>query len=238
MVNYTELLKISNGITTTEELYNELKSENFSYISNLYEQADTELATQDNFDYKSSGTTCNIIFQFNKHLVCASVGDSRGILIYDKGDNSNQGIFLLSQDHKPNLPAESERIALCGGVVNIIQDEYGNKIGPPRVFKAGCSHPGLAMSRSLGDIDAKEVGVISTPQIIEYNINPSTKFMVVCSDGVWEFGTNEQVRDLGNIFYALNDVTGFCQELIRVSISSWEQYETIRDDISVVSVFF
>ena len=91
--------------------------------------------------------------------------------IYDKGYNSNQGIFLLSQDHKPNLPAESERIALCGGVVNIIQDEYGNKMGPPRVFKAGCSHPGLAMSRSLGDIDAKEVGVISTPQIIEYNIS-------------------------------------------------------------------
>ena len=238
MVNYTEVLKISNGITTTEELYNELKSENFNYISNLYDQADTELATQDNFDYKFSGTTCNIIFQFNKHLVCASVGDSRGILIYDKGDNSNQGIFLLSHDHKPNLPAESERITLCGGVVDIIQDGFGNKIGPPRVFKAGFSHPGLAMSRSLGDIDAKEVGVICTPEIIEYDINPSTKFMVVCSDGVWEFGTNEQVRDLGNVFYALNDITGFCQELIRVSISSWEQNETIRDDISVVSVFF
>jgi hypothetical protein len=63
MINYTELLKISNGIMTTEELYYELKS-NFSYLSNLYEQADTELRTIDNIDYKLSGTTCNIIFQF------------------------------------------------------------------------------------------------------------------------------------------------------------------------------
>jgi serine/threonine protein phosphatase PrpC len=105
MINYTELLKISNGITTTEELYYELKS-NFSYLSNLYEQADTELRTIDNIDYKLSGTTCNIIFKFNKHLVCANVGDSRGILIYDKGGNTNQGIIPLSQYHKPYLPGE------------------------------------------------------------------------------------------------------------------------------------
>jgi serine/threonine protein phosphatase PrpC len=35
--------------------------------------------------------------------------------------------------------------------------------------------------------------------MIEYDINESTKFIVVCSDGVGEFTTNEQVRDIGNI---------------------------------------
>ena len=238
MENYTEGLKMSMGITTTEELYNELKSSKFSYLTELYELADTELGTQDNFDYILSGTTCNIVFQFNKHLVCASVGDSRGILIYDKGDNTNQGIFPLSIDHKPNLSSELERIKLFGGVVDIIQDLYGNKIGPPRVFKAGLNHPGLAMSRSLGDIEAKEVGVIATPQIVEYEINESTKFLAICSDGVWEFVNNEQVRDLGNQFYPGNDVIGFCHNIVSYSIALWEQNESIRDDISIVSVFF
>ena len=94
------------------------------------------------------------------------------------------------------------------------------------------------MSRSLGDFQAKEVGVVSTPQIIEYDINDTTKFLVVCSDGVWEFMSNEQVRDIGNIFYASNDVANFCTELVRYSMILWEQYEMNRDDITVVSVFF
>ena len=45
------------------------KNNTFNYITELYNQVDIELSTQDTFDYNVSGTTCNIIFQFNKHLV-------------------------------------------------------------------------------------------------------------------------------------------------------------------------
>ena len=47
---------------------------------------------------------------------------------------------------------------------------YGEKVGPPRVWKVEANYPGLAMSRSLGDFQAKECGVIATPQIEEYII--------------------------------------------------------------------
>ena len=190
------------------------------------------------FDYTISGTTCNLIFQFKKHLICFSVGDSRCIIVYDKGDFTNQGILPLSTDHKPNLPGEIDRIQLSGGEVDTMRDMYGNRIGPARVYKRGLDYPGLAMSRSLGDFQAKQVGVISTPQIVEYDINSSTKFLVVCSDGVWEFASNEQVRDIGNIFYARNDAASFCVELVKYAMILWEQFDIIRDDITVVSVFF
>ena len=94
------------------------------------------------------------------------------------------------------------------------------------------------MSRSLGDLMAKECGVISTPQIVEYEINANTKYMVICSDGVWEFIKNEQVRDLGNAFYAQNKVNDFCIQLVNMAMNIWSQVEIIRDDITVVSVFF
>ena len=238
MTNYIELLKISNGMESAEEIYNELKNTKFSYITELFTQADTELLTQNNFDYSLSGTTCNIVFQFNNHLVCFSVGDSRGILIYDQGDNLNQGILALSTDHKPDLPGELERIKLSGGTVDYAKDIFGNNLGPSRVYKTGFNYPGLAMSRSLGDLQAKEVGVIPNPQIIEYDINQTTKYIVICSDGVWEFASNEQVRDIGNIFYPKNDVAGFCNQLVNFAINLWEQFDIIRDDITVVSVFF
>ena len=238
MTNYVEILKSTRGINTSEGIYNELKSTGFSYIINLYNLADIELTKQDAFDYSLSGTTCNIVFQFDKHLVCANTGDSRSILVYDNGDLKNQGIFPLSVDHKPNLPNEFQRIQESGGMVDQIIDMFGNKIGPPRVFKVGTRFPGLAMSRSLGDLFSKECGVIPTPQIIEYEINANSKYMVICSDGVWEFIQNEQVRDLGNVFYAQNNVKGFCLELVNYAFNMWEQLEDIRDDITVVSIFF
>ena len=238
MKNYVEILRNGRNITNSEMLYNELKSSGYSAIIELYNNVDLELSKQGAFDHSLSGTTCNIVFQFNSHLVCANVGDSRGILIYNNGGIANQGIFPLSTDHKPDLPGEYQRIIAFGGVVEHIKDMYGGIVGPKRVFKSGCEYPGLAMSRSLGDFQAKECGVISTPQIIEYDINNSTKFMVICSDGVWEFIQNEEVRDLGNAFYIQNNIAGFCQELINFAVNRWEQFETIRDDITVVSVFF
>ena len=237
MINFTQILKL-RGIMTAEGIYSELKNSSFSYINELFNKADMELTKQNIFDYTISGTTCNLILQFKKHLICFSVGDSRCIIVYDKGDYTNQGILPLSTDHKPNLPGEIDRIQLSGGEVDTMRDMYGNRIGPPRVYKRGLDYPGLAMSRSLGDFQAKEVGVISTPQIVEYDINSSTKFLVVCSDGVWEFASNEQVRDIGNIFYARNDAASFCVELVKFSMILWEQFDIIRDDITVVSVFF
>ena len=238
MENYAEILRSSKGIINAEALFNELKNNGYSFLIDLYNQADLELTKQDTFDYTFSGTTCNIVFQFNNHLVCASVGDSRAILVYDKGDLTNQGIIPLSTDHKPDLPGEYERIQACGGMVDTIRDMYGNGLGPNRVYKAGYNIPGLAMSRALGDLQAKECGVIPTPQIIEYDINDNSKFMVICSDGVWEFMQNEQVRDLGNAFYPQNDIAGFCRELVNSAVNLWEQLEDIRDDITVVCVFF
>ena len=235
---YTELLKLQKGISTSEGIYTEFKSNNFYIILELFKKVDQEISTQTIFEYNTSGTTCNLVFQFNKHLICFNVGDSRSIIIYDEGNNRNHGIFPLSIDHKPNLPGEIERIRLSGGVVECLKDIYGNDLGPPRVFKVGRLYPSLAMSRSLGDFQAKEVGVISIPQIIEYDINFTTKYLVICSDGVWEFVSNEQVRNIGNIFYAKNDVVGFCAQLIIYSTKLWEQKDIIRDDITVVSVFF
>ena len=237
MTNYAESC-MQKKIKTPEEIYNELKNNKYAYIIDIFNKADVEMSKQNQFDYNFSGTTCNIVFQFNKYLVSCSVGDSRGILIEDRGDSKNLGIVELSHDHKPDLPGEIERIQLNGGVVDKITDPFGEKVGPPRVWKAEANYPGLAMSRSLGDFQAKQCGVIATPEIIEYKLTRNSKYLIVCSDGVWEFIENEQVRDLGNVFFNKNDVGGFCSDLVKFAVHSWEQFDIIRDDITVVCVYF
>jgi serine/threonine protein phosphatase PrpC len=56
--------------------------------------------------------------------------------------------------------------------------------------------PGLAMSRSLGDKLAHSVGVSSLPEVKSYYIKPNDKYIVLGSDGVFEFLSNEEVAKI------------------------------------------
>ena len=64
----------------------------------------------------------------------------------------------LSDDHKPDLPQEKQRIIANGGSVT-----DGSAGRPARVWAHG--RIGLAMSRSIGDGECKHVGVIPDPEI-------------------------------------------------------------------------
>ena len=47
--------------------------------------------------------------------------------------------------------------------------------------------PGLAMSRALGDTVAHSVGVSAVPDTEVVTITPHDRFLILASDGVWEF---------------------------------------------------
>lgn len=48
------------------------------------------------------------------------------------------------------------------------------------------------MSRSIGDDLATSVGVTWEPEIMEFDISQTDKFLIVASDGVWEFLESEE----------------------------------------------
>ena len=240
ILQFTQECK-SQNIYSPEGIYNKLSLSNFQYIKDWFKDTDDELSLQNNFDYNYSGTTCNLVIQLNNKLICANVGDSRAILIFDDktNNNYNQGIYLLSEDHVPESPQEYQRIINSGGMVDKFTDQNGNKFGPFRVYKNTDmpTYFGLAVSRALGDMKAKECGVSSQPQIKEYRINHRTKFLVVGSDGIWKYLSNEDVRNLGNVYYQYKNIELFCKNLMVEACSKWK-YSIRRDDITVVCVFF
>ena len=240
ILQFTQECK-SQNIYSPEGIYNKLSLSNFQYIKDWFKDTDDELSLQNNFDYNYSGTTCNLVIQLNNKLICANVGDSRAILIFDDNTNNNynQGIYLLSEDHVPESPQEYQRIINSGGMVDKFTDQNGNKFGPFRVYKNTDmpTYIGLAVSRALGDMKAKECGVSSQPQIKEYRINHRTKFLVVGSDGIWKYLSNEDVRNLGNVYYQYKNIELFCTNLMVEACSKWKN-SIRRDDITVVCVFF
>ena len=225
-----------------KEIYKQFVAKGYEIIANIYLDADVQIQ-KEKFDVTRSGTTVVLVIQLEEHLICANTGDSRAILIYDNNydDNLvNSKVYPLSYDCKPELPEEKKRIYESGGVVEkaYYSDDEDDPIIPFRVWAKGEDYPGLAMSRSIGDMDAKKVGVIPNPQIVEYTIDYFSKYMLICSDGIWEFINNEHAMKIANKFYIRNDPKGLCHELTQESIKLWEKREVVIDDITVVVVFF
>ena len=220
----------------TESIYNQLKLNNYQIITKAYLDCDLSLQKV-NFDSKESGCTCNLIINIGTHIICANTGDSRAIVVFAEGQ-WNYNYIPLSIDFKPEMPEEMNRIILSGGEVRQIKNELGEGVGPYRVWKRGEGYPGLAMSRSIGDLNGKKIGVIPNPGIIEYQLEKKSKYIVVCSDGVWEFLDNENVKTIGEKYYLENNPSGFCHDLVNTSFNLWEKNDIVIDDITAVVAFF
>ena len=196
------------------------------------------------FDVEESGCTCCLIIHIGSHIICANTGDSRAILVYDHSNGINKkdlnylDVVPLSIDFKPEIPEETQRIVRAGGEVEQMKDENGEGLGPYRVWAKGKDYPGLAMSRSIGDLKGKSIGVIPDPGIIEYNLNNSSRYVIVCSDGVWEFLNNQTVMNMGKKFYLENNASAFCHELVSKANNEWQENDSIVDDITAVIAFF
>ena len=237
IINHPEIKKLSDP----ELIYQKLKENNCQIITEAFLLCDEELKKVE-FDAYGSGCTCNLIIHIGEHILCTNVGDSRAIVAYDDNTDDQELNYLehaqLSIDYKPELENEKNRILLSGGTVAQMENQFGEGVGPYRVWAKGQNYPGLAMSRSIGDLNGKSIGIIAEPGILEYDINETTKFIIIASDGVWEFLKNEDVIEMGKSFYIENDTSNICHRIVDTSASVWKSRDVVVDDITVVVMFF
>eukprot|EP00924_Labyrinthula_sp_SR-Ha-C_P005238 augustus_masked-scaffold_1-processed-gene-25.60-mRNA-1 protein AED:0.20 eAED:0.24 QI:0/-1/0/1/-1/1/1/0/497 len=204
------------------------------------------LESQKKIDISLSGTTAVVAVLKNKRLYIANVGDSRAVLGRENraadGKVSYSSI-ALTEDHKPDLPAEHARIIKSGGRVF--------SWGVARVWLKDKDLPGLAMSRSLGDKLGKSVGVIPDPEVTKTYLEDPDKFLILATDGIWEFIKNrEAVHIVGQVILdhfpqGLEDVSSLpfeevrtclilcCETLIHTALERWEETEESIDDCTV-----
>lgn len=103
-----------------------------------------------------------------------------------------------------------------------------------RIYVRARMYPGLSISRSIGDVLAHEIGVISKPDIIEHNIS-NDLFMVIGSGGIWDFITTEEVVELVNGYKD----NGSCCDIIYGKVKdTCTNDNSVLDDATIIISYF
>jgi len=238
-------------------------------LTETFISVDNALRADKSIDAELSGTTAVVVLlrqdKASKKMTAwsACAGDSRAVLCSVKkgkcdpkeDEKQDKGIVTdLTKDQKPDTPEEAARIKRAGGFISPPEEEWG---GPARVWlDANMTLPGLAMARSIGDHLVSSVGVCAEPVVVQFNDDvlrsPDASsgtdfssdgglFMVLASDGVWEFIESHQACQLVHKFLAdastSHDSTLAVTKLIETAAAKWRQEEgDYRDDITAIVV--
>jgi serine/threonine protein phosphatase PrpC len=207
-------------------------------IKKAFLSTNKSLIEESKIDCSLSGSTCSSLIIFQDKLISANVGDSRAVLA--RYENGQYNAINLTRDHKPTEPDEMKRILNNGGrIKQFTEPRTGNSIGPERIWLKNSEIPGLAMSRSLGDNLAHTVGVSAEPEIQKFEFNGTEKFILLASDGIWEFiDSDESVRIIKDFYEKDMDAVGALSALVKEAFKRWKSEEDNIDDITAILIFF
>jgi serine/threonine protein phosphatase PrpC len=137
----------------------------------------------DRGDYQTesfAGCTANVALIVKNEIFVANAGDSRCVLF------SDGKAIAMSEDHKPELDQEKDRIQKAGGYI-----------------VDGRINGNLNLSRAIGDLEYKkdtdrkvhEQLIIAVPELKQRTLTSADQMLLLGCDGIWECYTNQQITE-------------------------------------------
>jgi len=229
-------------------------------LTKAHIECNKHLHKNTHIDDSLSGTTAISAYIHGKRnrISIANVGDSRAVLgqeVTVQGAKSLKAL-PLSRDQTPYRKDERKRIRQTGARILsldqleglepipdeesdgeedlVLGEELDEGGDPPRVWSPNGDYPGTAFTRSVGDAMAEELGVFAEPELLTRELQPTDRIIVLASDGVFEFLTNQSVIDICAKFA---DPLEACRAVVAESYELWLQYELRTDDITIICMF-
>ena len=223
-----------------------------AHITKAFVEANKALHEYAYADDSMSGTTAVTVYvRDGGTLVVANAGDSRIIIVSKDPGSGKLSARPLSIDQTPFRKDERERCKRSGARVMTmdqldglepIHENWGLNLGeeiddigdPPRIWHPHGQYPGCAFTRSIGDQVSEALGVYAEPEIESHVLQPGDQYVIIASDGVWEFLTSQAVADLVAKY---DDPLDACRAVVAKSYDLWMATEERTDDITMIALF-
>ena len=214
-----------NNCKNNEELYCLLTMKRYSFIKNLIYKCSSSLYKDLNYECDYSGSTCLLILIIGNNLICTNIGNSRAIIL------EKTELLQLSIDQTLNDPEETIRIIKKGGKVKKMKKKIV-------LDNTDINNKNFEISRSVGDKKLKDFGIIYDPVITEYTLNKQTKFLIMGTQGLWKLLSNEKAAIQVNKSIKSHNPLDSCRLLIQKAEDILKKSSSLRDDITVITLFF
>lgn len=195
-------------------------------LSQLFLRAHTALQGTPALAHQS-GTTATVV------VVNADAGAATVAHVGDSTCMVSRGseVTFATKDHKVDAAVTREVLARGGDVRTLPGDDH-----TLRVFSRGQAVPGLAMSRSLGDLEAQALGVSCTPEVRFASLDPKS-MLVIASDGVWDhMPPRQSAQHLARKAAGGCSVEQLTQSLVLEARERWPKVHHDIDDITAVII--
>ncbi|NXK20812.1 PPM1D phosphatase, partial [Arenaria interpres] len=204
----------------------------------------------------TSGTTASVVIIRGSKMYVAHVGDSGVVLgVQDDPKDDFVRAVEVTQDHKPELPKERERIEGLGG--SVINKSGVNRVvwkrprlthnGPVRRSTVIDQIPFLAVARALGDLwsydfYSGEFVVSPEPDTSVHTIDPQKhKYIILGSDGLWNMIPPQDAismcQDHEEKKYFMGEHRQSCAKmLVNRALGRWRQRMLRADNTSAIVI--
>ncbi|KAH7838354.1 hypothetical protein Vadar_025327 [Vaccinium darrowii] len=143
----------------------------------------------------AAGSTAVVVLLVDGQILVANVGDSKALLCSEKHPPRQEAdgasipylsVKELTSDHNPHRDEERARIEAAGGVIS------GYRSHDMLVINGH-----FPMTRALGDVPLKRYGIISDPEVTDWQpLTANDSYLVVASDGIFESLKPQKVCNL------------------------------------------
>ena len=201
-----------------------------------FQKAEDEFLNWARENSDNSGSCVLVVMILGGKCYVANTGDSRAIVSSHQGGKT----VRITKDHKPDDPLEQERIIQAGGTVVTHNYPVMNSAGVRTGLNVSRIIPGnIAISRTIGDIEIKNAGVIiHTPDIKSFRLTEDFDFIVLASDGIYDKLNDKDVTEyIWKAFERENN----CKDRICSAVEDVMKYALIRgseDNVSVILICF
>ncbi|XP_015240479.1 PREDICTED: protein phosphatase 1D-like, partial [Cyprinodon variegatus] len=201
----------------------------------------------------TSGTTASVVVLRGNRMYVAHVGDSAVVLgVQDDPSVPFIKAVELTQDHKPELPKERERIEGLGG--SVIKKSGVNRVvwkrprlshnGPVRRSTVIDQIPFLAVARALGDLwsydfYSGEFVVSPEPDTSVVVLNPRKhRYIILGSDGLWNMVPPQEAISMcqKNDEEAVPGGVSSARKLVSHALVRWRQRMLRADNTSAIVI--
>ena len=141
----------------------------------------------------------------------------------------------LNNPHSLKNQQEKARILEFGGKIEDMPSGQGKV---EKFDLGGSKSPRFHLTRSIGDVSGKPIGISSRAEIIKFSIRPEDRFIIIANSRFWDLVSPPEAVSIAQEGWTAKRTDSVCESLTKLAESRLQEQGIADEDLAVIVLFF